>query len=119
MIEVAVTEPSGWAVPITETGAPGLRPASPEVVTVAFGGTVTVTVLPAKLVSVSRSALTEATVPTAIGACSPPAGFPAPAPSPPSEPGAPLEPAPFAPLAPLAPPPPLMKKLMPSFCECS
>ena len=33
-----MTEPSGLAAPVTETGAPGLRPASPEVgVTVAFG----------------------------------------------------------------------------------
>jgi hypothetical protein len=91
VIEEAVTEPSGLAVPITETGAPGLRPASPEVVTVAVGGTVTVTVFPAKLVSVSRSALTEATAPTAIGASPPPAPAPDPA-APPLAPAAPPEP---------------------------
>src|SRR6185436_14856430 len=80
VIEVAVTEPSGLAVPVTETGAPGLRPASPEVVTVAVGGTATVMVFPAKFVSVSRSALTAAMVPTAIGASPavPPPSAPAP-----------------------------------------
>ena len=62
-----MTEPSGLAVPATAIGAPGLSPPSPAVVTGAVGGTVTVIVFPAKLVSVRVLPLRAVTVPTAIG----------------------------------------------------